>query len=543
MPRSRLGPLAIESKLGDHPSQSSVWRAVHVQLKRAVAVKIFSTPFGGTPEGRADFAREWDQLKQLQHPAIARCYGGGFEQSDAYLAHELIEGDTLAHQLELRSRLSWESVLDLAEPIVEAIAYLHEREIIHGRILPDKIIFAGLSPVLIDVRVNRADAPFQTNRPLAPHEIAMLPPELIRDPKAYSPQTDLYTLGATLYTALTGRPPVDGETVEQASVNVLDQTPEPAASIVLDCPVWFDKLLTQLLHKNPSARPNGAVATGLALAEVRRRSMSRAGVAEHASAGFSPLSVTDQKEKEEARVLLGRGALQFEDEQIPDATPWHERPLVLISGLILLAGLFAYLLWPLSEDQMRQRAEELMVDDSRSSLHQAKVSYLEPMLQKYPDGKHADWAAEQLDRVEMVQAEHALKVKLKRNLPLKNEGERLYAEANRFERFGDPVTALDRYRSMTTLLADDPRYRPFVNLARRQIARIETGGVEADEAAQIIQAKLDEADELLAEGKVIPAKQILYSVVELYGNNDNVAPLVEQAQQRLNGSGPEGDSR
>ncbi len=106
------------------------------------------------------------------------------------------------------------------------------------------------------------------------------------------------------------------------------------------------------------------------------------------------------------------------------------------------------------------------------------------------------WAQEQLARVEMVQAEHALSVKLKRNLPLKNEGERLYAEANKFERFGDTATALDQYRSMETLLGDDAKYRPYVNLARRQIARIEFEGVEADEAARIIQSKLDQADEL-----------------------------------------------
>lgn len=537
MPRSRLGPLAIESKLGDHPSQSSVWRAVHVQLKRAVAVKIFSAPFGGTPEARKEFASEWDRLKQLQHPAIARCYGGGFEQSDAYLAHELIAGETLASQLELRSRLSWESVLDLAEPIVEALAYLHERNIIHGRIQPDKIMYAGLSPVLIDVRINRARTPYNTNRPLQADEIALLAPELIRDSNAYSPHTDLYSLGATLYTALTGRPPVDGQTVEEATVNVLDQTPESPASIVLDCPVWFDKLLMQLLDKNPASRPHTAVATGMALAEVRRRSMSRAGVAEHASAGFSPLSVTDQKEKEEARQLLGRGAVEFVDEVISDPTPWHERPFILLTGLLLLVALFAYVLWPLNEDQMRDRAETLLGEDSRSSLHQAKVSYLEPMLQKFPEGEHAEWALEQLDRVDMVQAEHALSVKIKRNLPLKNEGERLYAEASRFERFGDTATALDQYRSMETLLGDDPKYRAFVNLARRQVARIEDGGIEQDEAAKIIQAKLDQADELQESGKVIAARQIWYSVVELYGNNDNVAPLVDEAQQRLAGSG------
>ena len=155
MPRSRLGPLAIEAKLGDHPSQSSVWRAIHVQLKRAVAVKVFAAPFGGTPEARAAFAEEWEVLKQIQHPAIVRCYGGGFEETDAYLAHELIEGPTLASELERRSRLPWESVLDLAEALAGALQVLHEKKLVYGVMQPDKVMLAGLSPVLIDVRVDR----------------------------------------------------------------------------------------------------------------------------------------------------------------------------------------------------------------------------------------------------------------------------------------------------------------------------------------------------------------------------------------------------
>jgi hypothetical protein len=538
MPRSRLGPLALESKLGDYPSQSSVWRAVHVQLKRAVAVRVFCVPFGGTPESRAAFANEWETLRGLQHPAIARCYGGGFEGTDAYLAHELVEGETLTRQLEIRTRLPWESVLELAEPLADALRFLHAGGLTHGRIQPDKIMFAGLSPVLIDVRVNRVTTPFRSARPPLPRELALLPPELIRDPAAISPHTDLYAFGATLYLALTGRPPATGDTLEEISRQVLTELPPSPASIAMDCPIWLDKLVMQLLAKDAAARPYGAQAVTLALAEVRRRSMSRASVAEHTSAGFSPLNVTDQKQRDEARALLGQGALA-DDQPTRDDSDWHDKPLVLIVVLLLMAGLFAYLLWPLSEEQMRQRAERLLAEETRNALNRAKVSYLEPMLQKYPQGDHADWARDQLDRIEMEQAEHALTVKLHRNLPLSNEGERLYAEANEFERFGDSATALDRYRSMTTLLDDDPQYRPYVQLARRQIARIEYEGADADEAARILQAKLDEADRLHDAGKVIAARQIWYSVVELYGNNDNVAPLVTQAQGRLSGNGPD----
>jgi len=531
MPRSRLGPLAIESKLGDYPSQSCVWRAIHVKLKRAIAVKVFSSPFGATPEVRTEFASEWETLKTLSHPAIVRCYGGGFENNDAYLAYELVEGETLASHLERKSRMSWESVLELAEPLVDALRYLHEHSIHFGSIQPDKIMIAGLSPILIDVRVNRFGTRLKTSRPPTLQEIALRPPELLHDRELLSNRSDLYSLGATLYFALTGRMPIQGETVEEVMQNVANQTPVSPASLVMDCPVWLDKLIMQLLEKDPAKRPFGAPAVTLALAEVRRRSMSRTGVAEHASSGFSPLSVTDQKDRDEARTLLGRHLVR--EEKIPDATAWHDKPWVLIGTLVVILAMLAYVVWPLNENQMRSRAEELLARDTQSSLNQAKVNYLRPMLNRFPEGQHADWAAEQIDRVDMLQAEHALSVKLKRNLPIRGEGERLLAEAQKFERFGDTATALDQYRSMLTLLGDDEKYRPYVNLARRQIAKIETQSVSKDEASIMIEEKLEQADQAMRRGNVVAAREIWYSIIDLYKNNANVAPLVEKAQKRI----------
>lgn len=535
MPRSRLGPLAIESKLGDHPSQSSVWRAVHVQLKRSIAVKVFSAPFGATPEARASFASEWETLKTLEHPSLVRCYGGGFEDADAYLAHELIEGETLAAQLEHRTRLPWESVLEMAEPLIEAISYLHEHQIVHGNIQPSKIMFAGLSPVLIDVRVDRDKTPFRSSAPPTPSEAGLMAPELLRNPGELTEQVDLYAFGAVLYLAITGRAPATGETINDVTDAALHHVPESPASIVLDCPVWLDKLIMQLLEKNPDSRPYGAQAVILALAEVRRRAMSRTGVVEHTSAGFSPLNVNDQKDRDEARALLGQIGVQEPEASTHYHVDWYDRPWVLVSGLILLVGMFIYFIWPLNEDQMRAKAESLLLEGSRNSMNRAKASYLAPMLQRFPEGEHSVWAREQIDRVEMEQAEHALSVKIKRNLPLQNEAERLYAEASEYERFGDTSAALDKYRGMETLLGDNPQYLPFVNLARRQIARIEYHGVETDEASEIIEAKLSEADRLQEAGKVIAARKIWYSLVELYGTNEKVAPLIAKAQQRLAG--------
>jgi len=206
---------------------------------------------------------------------------------------------------------------------------------------------------------------------------------------------------------------------------------------------------------------------------------------------------------------------------------------VIVGGLLVCILAFLYAIWPLSEDQMYQRAEQLLAENTRNARNQAKVAYLQPMLQKYPEGEHAQWARDQLAHVEMLQAEHALSVKQKRNLPLSNEGERLYVEANNFERFGDTASALSRYRSLETLLGDDPDYRAFVDLARRQIGLIETAAAEPDEALVIIQTKLAQADQLQQSGKEIAARKIWYSIVDLYGNNQNASSLVAEAQQRL----------
>lgn len=536
MPRSRLGPLALETKLGDFPSQSLVWRAIHVEQQKAVAVKVFSVPFGGTPESRVLLAREWEKLKRLNHPAIARCYGGGFEDNDAYLAYELIEGQTLASQLERRPRLAWDAVLDFAIPIAEALVVAHGKGICHGAIVPDKIIIAGLAPVLVDFRVDRVHSVYRNPRRPSALEVAMQPPEVVADPAAISPRGDLYSLGAVMFWALTGRPPISGETADEVAQNVATEQPPKAASIALDCPVWVSTLVEQALQKDSDARPHDARSFALALSEARQRSGGLTGVAEHASSGFSPLQITKQEDKDEARKLLGRAVVDVSDEELPDGTPLHDKAWFLILALLVIVAGLAWLVWPLNESQLRSRAEKLLAEETRSSLEQAKKGYLLPMLKRFPDGEHSAWAAEQVDAIEMIEAEHALAVKVKRNLPLRDEGERLYAEAQRFEQFGDKATALDKYKSMETLLGDNPKYKPFVNLARRQIGRIRSRPDAEGEAAQIVQRRLDDADKLAQLGNIIGARDIWYSVIELYGDNTDVGPLVRIAQQRLIGT-------
>ncbi|MCD0461566.1 serine/threonine protein kinase [Roseiconus lacunae] len=543
MPRSRLGPLAIESKLGDHPSTSSVWRAIHVQQKKAVAVKVFSAPFGGTPEARQAFADEWERLKLLSHPGLARCYGGGFEDADAYLAYELIEGETLATQIERNGRLSWENALEVGQAIAEALEYLHSQNVSHGAIVPDKIVVAGFAPVLVDLRLDRFGSPFRTSRPPSLDLVARQAPELAAPGVAgaadqCTPASDLYAFGALLYHAITGRLPIQGDSIEQVRAAVQSEIPESPASIVLQCPVWFDKLIMQLLEKDPVNRPPSATAVKLQLAEVRKRSLSRAGVAEHVSSGFSPLQVTNQQDKDEARKLLGRDvvdlkAIEEDDDEIADATVWHDQPWFLIGGLVAILILLAYVAWPASEATLRKQAENLIAIDTRSALAEAESHPLRQLIVRFPDSPNAEWAQQQIDRINVIQFLHQLKVKIKNNLPIKNQGELLHKQAQAYENNGDFAEAIDKYRSMVTVLGEDAEYETAVNAARYKIAILKDQAGKDSDARKIVQNRLDEADQFLAEGRVVEARNIWYSLVELYGDNSDLKPLIDVAQSKL----------
>ncbi|MEL6106503.1 MAG: serine/threonine-protein kinase [Planctomycetota bacterium] len=547
MPRSRLGPLAIESRLGDHPSQSTVWRAVHVQHKRAVAVKVFQTPFGGTVESRKLFSDEWERLKQLDHPSLAKCYGGGFEDSDAYLAYELIEGETMSAQIERSGRLSWENALEIAMGLAAGLEYLHTNNVVHGAIVPDKVMVTGFSPVLLDLRMDRRGSPFRTSRPPTKEQIALQAPELSSGTgsdavRNATPAADMYSLGAITYYAITGRLPVEGETIEEVLSNAPHKVPTSPATIVLDCPVWLDKVIMQLLEKNPAQRPVSSTAVRLSLEEVRKRSLSRAGVAEHVSSGFSALQVTNQQAKDEARTLLGRDVVDLKaiDEQQDDDSEdgyvvWHDQPWFLLGGLVALLVLIAWVAWPASEEKLRRRAERLIAQDTRSALAEAKSQPLRELLVRFPDGENAEWAQQQIDRISVIQFLHQLSVKIRENLVIKNQGELLHKRAQQYAANGDVAEAIDKYRSMIAILGDEEEYETAVNAARYQIAMLLKDGVEPTDAAETVQKKLREAEELFEQGHVVEAREIWRNLVELYGDNSNLAPFVERAQDRLAG--------
>ena len=535
----RLGPFLLKERLGAG-GMGVVYRATHIETRRQVAVKVLSAKAAGNKRIVARFARELEILKALKHPNIVRCFGGGRQGSEIYLVMELVTGGSIAGMIRRRGRLSWESTIDYALQVCDGLAYAHEWSIVHRDLKSANLLLTKEGQVKIaDFGIARVQ--FGKKLTAAKHTVgtmAYIAPEQIKGDPPISHRTDLYTLGCVMFEMLTGRLPFVAETMAQLIYQHLEETPPRVSTIALDCPVWLDALVNQLLEKDPLKRPHDATAVALALREAKEKAASGAAVAQ-AATGPSALRVGQEKsEVKEVRELLGK-----KKKRKKKHGPFYEQIWFLVACLAVVVGAAAWAFWPLNEEQLYQRAEPLMATSDEVQWKRAREKFLEPMLERFPRGAHATWANDQIDKIEMAQAEKRLKLHAKRGAKPDGEGERLYADAARFEEFGDRLTAYDKYKSIADIVPAAGKDRPFVKLAEKRAKELIDQSKSEDARLALIQGRLDDADQLEANGKRMEARKIWSSIVTLYGDNRELEPLVKRAQQRLAGEEPEKEDK
>jgi hypothetical protein len=521
--------LALESPLGG--PRSNVYRAMHVKQRAQLAVRVFSVPLGMTPEAKTDFASQMEALKSLRHPGIVRCFGGGFDQKDAYLVYELAEGESLETMLSRRGQLPWESVLDYGQQISQALHHAHSQGWTHGRLRPDKLLVSPDASIIQITDFRRAVAASNfIEKPLSIEELAYVAPEALGG--QIDVASDVYSLGAVLYQMLTGGRPFEANSATEMRMLIQTQRVTPVASLVFDCPVWLSAILEQCLAKEPAQRPYTAESLSMALTEAQRRATDGTGVVEHAVSGFSPLQLTSAN-RDEAEKVLGRKKKKAKRRVQSSGASFAEGPLFLVGCLIVVVALLTWFMLPLTESKLRARAETLLATEEPVDWNNARDRYLIRMVGGYPNGEHYDWAVEQLKLIAMKNAERRMERAARVGLKPKTEAERRYIEANRFEQFGDRVTALEKYRAIVNLFEDEGEVEPIVNLANRQVAAIEKDPPSIAELREFLTRKLEDADELYQEGDVLGAKVIWDSILSLYNGNQEMLPIVTKTQQRL----------
>ncbi|MFZ5478858.1 MAG: protein kinase domain-containing protein [Myxococcota bacterium] len=228
---------------------------------RTVALKVLRDP--DRPGLRQRFLREGRLLKRLQHPGLVRCFEI-FEGEQPALALELLAGETLDVRVRRAPLLGDEAVL-LATTMLRTLGWLHEQGIVHRDVKSSNIFCADdRRVVLLDLGL--ATDPFDPltttlGDVLGTH--AYMAPEQIAGAES-DHRVDLYSLGITLYEALSGTRPYDAHNLGGFLLAHRAGGATPIIELAPRAPVRLAELVERLMMRDPAARP-GSAAVALAL--------------------------------------------------------------------------------------------------------------------------------------------------------------------------------------------------------------------------------------------------------------------------------------
>jgi eukaryotic-like serine/threonine-protein kinase len=250
-----------------------VWRARDTLLGREVAIKEVRLP-ATIPDSerssmRARVLREARAAARLNHPAAVTLYDVINEQGHAFIVMELISAPTLAQVVAEQGPLEVARAARIGAQVAAALAAAHQAGIVHRDVKPANVMVLGDGARLTDFGIARVKGdPKLTSTGLIVGSPAYMAPEQASGAAA-GPEADLWSLGATLYFAVEGRPPFerDGQVaVLTAVVNDAPRTPEHAGEL--------GPIIARLLSKDPRYRPT---ASGLRDQLERLASASAAG--------------------------------------------------------------------------------------------------------------------------------------------------------------------------------------------------------------------------------------------------------------------------
>ncbi len=251
--------------------QAEVWLAEDLVLRERVALKLFGTPPG--PEPLKRWRREVRLGRTLRHPGIVRIHDLVEHRGSLFAVMEPVLGGTLADRIEREGPLPVAEVVRVAEALLEVLAYLHERGIVHRDVKPSNVLFDPDGAVRLGdlglvreldpgAAVTRTAAVLGTPAYMAPEQLAGGAP---------APSWDLYALGVTLYEALAGRRPFDGDSAFLVAEGHMHRRPPRLRSLRAGCPRWLARFVERLLEKRPEDRWPSAAAARAALRRRRAR--------------------------------------------------------------------------------------------------------------------------------------------------------------------------------------------------------------------------------------------------------------------------------
>ena len=249
-----LGGYEIQSKIAAG-GMGVVYKALHLELNRTVALKILFEKFASNKKYLKQFFREARLSAMFNHPNLVHLFEMGQEQGFYYYSMELVEGTNFGDYVKEKVKLPQYEAREFIVQAGKGLEHMHAFDIVHLDIKPSnfiirddkilKIMDLGLARELSNIPKKRATmgTPFY------------MAPELIYNPELNDQRVDIYALGVSFYKILTGEYPISGNTPKEILEGI--SSPEPAKPITEYDSAFSPELsnvIQKMIAKDPQKR-------------------------------------------------------------------------------------------------------------------------------------------------------------------------------------------------------------------------------------------------------------------------------------------------
>ena len=260
-PGRELGDFRLIRELG-RGGMGSVWEAEQVSLGRRVALKLLHPLVGLSPRALSRFHQEAEVTARLDHDHIVQVFAAGEADGVPYIAQELIaDGRTLEREIredDLDAALPSGAFRDLAQrfaELAEGLATAHAAGVVHRDIKPGNVLVQGEKLKLTDFGLARVlDDPSLSRSGELLGTPAYMSPEQVAGEREVGPASDQFSLGATLYEALTLQRPFPGDTREQIAQRIRQDDPLDPQRVRSRVPRDLATICMKMLRKQPADR-------------------------------------------------------------------------------------------------------------------------------------------------------------------------------------------------------------------------------------------------------------------------------------------------
>jgi len=251
------------TKVLSQGSTSVVLLARDSEKNRDVALKVLLPELATDEEEMQRFIRAMKTMHPIRHPNIIRIYNAGKTNDHVWVAMEYVDGESVAAMIErigTVGMLDWRDAFRVCVHIARALNEAFEHKIIHRNITPENILVRSedkvaklgdmmLAKALEGTKVEQITQPGQLIGP-----IPFMPPERTLGSSDVDCRADIYSLGATVYALLTGRPPIEGGNLPELIMKIRDETPQRPKDFQLSIDDMFEGVVMRMLEKRPEER-------------------------------------------------------------------------------------------------------------------------------------------------------------------------------------------------------------------------------------------------------------------------------------------------